>query len=72
MQGSVEPSEKCSRVPTLGLGLSIGHVQAPNSVVLAPMSGVSDLPFRRIADRFGVGLVVSEMPSVPWMAPRMV
>ena len=32
-----------------------------NRVVLAPMSGVSDLPFRRLAARYGVGLVVSEM-----------
>lgn len=30
-------------------------------VILAPMSGVSDQPFRRIVRRFGVGLVVSEM-----------
>ncbi|MEO0497640.1 MAG: tRNA dihydrouridine synthase DusB [Pseudomonadota bacterium] len=29
--------------------------------VLAPMSGVTDVPFRRIASRFGAGLVVSEM-----------
>ncbi len=42
-------------------GLRIGGVTAPNGVVLAPMSGVSDLPFRRIADRYGAGLVVSEM-----------
>ena len=28
---------------------------------LAPMSGVSDLPFRRLAERFGAGLVYSEM-----------
>lgn len=30
-------------------------------VILAPMSGVSDLPFRRLAHREGAGLVVSEM-----------
>ena len=30
-------------------------------VILAPMSGVTDLPFRRLVARFGVGLVVSEM-----------
>ena len=30
-------------------------------VILAPMSGVTDQPFRRIVRRFGVGLVVSEM-----------
>lgn len=33
----------------------------PNKVFLAPMTGVSDLPFRRLADKFGAGLVVSEM-----------
>ncbi len=41
--------------------LEIGPVRIPNRVVLAPMSGVSDLPFRRLALRYGVGLVVSEM-----------
>ena len=41
--------------------LKIGPVEISNRVVLAPMSGVSDLPFRRLASRFGVGLVVSEM-----------
>lgn len=41
--------------------LQVGGVSAPNGVVLAPMSGVSDLPFRTIADRYGAGLVVSEM-----------
>ena len=40
---------------------NIGNVSIPNRVVLAPMSGVSDLPFRRLASRYGVGLVVSEM-----------
>jgi tRNA-dihydrouridine synthase B len=39
----------------------VGPVEISNRVVLAPMSGVSDLPFRRLASRFGVGLVVSEM-----------
>lgn len=32
-------------------------------VVLAPMSGITDLPFRRAVARFGAGLVVSEMIS---------
>jgi len=41
--------------------LSIGRHQLPNKAVLAPMSGVSDLPFRRLASRFGAGMVVSEM-----------
>jgi tRNA-dihydrouridine synthase B len=41
--------------------LKIGDIPLRNTVVLAPMSGVSDLPFRRIAHRLGAGLVVSEM-----------
>ena len=41
--------------------LSIGPITLPNSVYLAPMSGVSDLPFRRLVGRFGAGGVVSEM-----------
>ena len=41
--------------------LEIGAVRIPNRVILAPMSGVSDRPFRRLASRFGAGLVVSEM-----------
>lgn len=40
---------------------SIGSVRLSNSVFLAPLSGISDVPFRRIARRFGAGLVVSEM-----------
>lgn len=39
----------------------IGEIAPANPVFLAPMSGVSDLPFRRVAARAGAGLVVSEM-----------
>lgn len=39
----------------------IGPVPVRNRVVLAPMSGVTDLPFRQLAFRFGAGLVVTEM-----------
>ncbi len=41
--------------------LTIGPVTLDNPVILAPMSGVTDMPFRRIARRLGAGLVVSEM-----------
>lgn len=41
--------------------MRIGHVEISAPVILAPMSGVSDLPFRRLVKRFGAGLVVSEM-----------
>ena len=38
-----------------------GPVELPNRVFLAPMSGVTDTPFRRLAARLGAGVVVSEM-----------
>jgi tRNA-dihydrouridine synthase B len=41
--------------------LEIGRLPVPNAVFLAPMTGVTDLPFRRLAHRLGAGLVVSEM-----------
>ena len=41
--------------------IRIGPVQLPNRVFLAPMSGITDLPFRKLAQRLGAGLVVSEM-----------
>lgn len=39
----------------------IGNIPLESPVVLAPMSGVTDMPFRRLVKGFGVGLVVSEM-----------
>ncbi len=47
--------------PETAAPLAAGPVAFHNRVFLAPMSGVSDLPFRRLAARFGAGLVVSEM-----------
>jgi nifR3 family TIM-barrel protein len=41
--------------------LAIGDIVLPNRVVLAPMSGVTDAPFRRLVAEMGAGLVVSEM-----------
>jgi len=38
-----------------------GGVRIDTPVILAPMSGVTDLPFRRLAKRLGAGMVVSEM-----------
>lgn len=43
--------------------LAIGPASIPNRVILAPMSGVSDRPFRELAQAFGAGLVVSEMTA---------
>lgn len=42
-------------------GFSIGPVQVTDPVWLAPMTGVSDLPFRRLVKSFGAPMVVSEM-----------
>ncbi|MEM1155509.1 MAG: tRNA dihydrouridine synthase DusB [Pseudomonadota bacterium] len=41
----------------------IGPYKLPNRVALAPMAGVTDLPFRRLCARMGAGLVVAEMIS---------
>ena len=43
------------------MGIRVGEVPLANRVLLAPMSGVSDLPFRRLVKRQGAALVVSEM-----------
>ena len=45
--------------------ITVGPVQIDCPVVLAPMTGVSDLPFRRIVRRFGSGLNVTEMIASP-------
>jgi tRNA-dihydrouridine synthase B len=43
--------------------LAVGSVTLPNRAVLAPMTGITDAPFRRAAARLGTGLVVSEMTA---------
>jgi nifR3 family TIM-barrel protein len=49
--------------PTHQTVLAIGGIQIANNVLLAPMSGVTDAPFRRLAAELGAGLVVSEMTA---------
>ena len=44
-------------------GFRIGDIDIANRVLLAPMSGITDAPLRRVAARLGVGLVVSEMTA---------
>jgi tRNA-dihydrouridine synthase B len=41
--------------------IQIGPVRIDSPVILAPMTAVTDLPFRRIVKRYGAGLTVSEM-----------
>lgn len=43
------------------MSIRIGPIKLENNVFLAPMSGVTDLPYRRLVKRHGAGLVISEM-----------
>lgn len=43
------------------MSITIGNISIQDPVFLAPMSGISDLPFRRIVKEYGAGLVFSEM-----------
>lgn len=54
-------SRKENCVSNSSNSLTIGPHILSNRAILAPMSGVTDLPFRRLAARFGAGMVVSEM-----------
>ncbi|RUY99481.1 tRNA-dihydrouridine synthase, partial [Mesorhizobium sp. M7A.F.Ca.CA.001.12.2.1] len=45
----------------LAAPLNVGGVKLRNRVFLAPMSGITDEPFRQRAHAHGAGLVVSEM-----------
>jgi nifR3 family TIM-barrel protein len=62
-----EPATKTSSatggkpLSTLASPLRIGDVSLPNRVFLAPMSGVTDIVFRSLAEKAGAGLVISEM-----------
>ncbi len=48
--------------------IHIGPHLLPNRALLAPMAGITDLPFRTVAARYGAGLVVSEMIASEWLA----
>ena len=47
--------------------ITIGNVELNNNVFLAPMAGITDLPYRTICKEFGVGLTYSEMVSAKGM-----
>ena len=53
--------------------VKIGPYELPSNVVLAPMAGVTDRPFRILCRRFGAGLAASEMLSADvrlWDTPK--
>ena len=43
--------------------INIGNVKLENNILLAPMAGITDLPFRLICEKFNPGLVTTEMVS---------
>ena len=43
--------------------LEVGNVKLENNILLAPMAGITDLPFRLICKNYGAGLVCTEMAS---------
>jgi tRNA-dihydrouridine synthase B len=43
--------------------MKIAHLHLKTTVLLAPMAGITDLPYRRVMKRFGAGLVFTEMVS---------
>lgn len=50
------------------MGLTIGKVELSNPLILAPMAGVTDLPFRLLCKEQGAGLVCMEMISAKAIA----
>jgi nifR3 family TIM-barrel protein len=58
MMGNCSPTTTPPALAAIDLG---GPVRIETPVILAPMSGVTDLPFRRTAKELGAGMVVSEM-----------
>lgn len=43
--------------------IKIGNVEISNNIFLAPMAGVTDMPFRRLCKEFGAGMIYTEMAS---------
>ena len=43
--------------------LTIGGLKLPNNIVLAPMAGITDMPFRLICKGYGCGMMYTEMVS---------
>ncbi len=55
--------------------MQIGPHKLSNNLILAPMAGITDLPFRRLCKEHGAGLAISEMissDSTLWASPKSV
>lgn len=58
------------QLPPRSAPISLGPLTISAPVFLAPMAGITDLPFRRMVARFGAGLMVSEMVASSEIASR--
>ena len=52
----------------MAAGIQIGDVWVPGRVLTAPMTGITDLPFRRLASRLGAAYVATEMVAAAELA----
>jgi len=72
-QVTLSLESRADEAPESSEGIRIGPYALSNRVALAPMAGVTDLPFRQLCHRLGAGLVVSEMlasnPAL-WDTPK--
>ena len=55
---------------SISMPVKIDNIELSSPVILAPMSGVTDLPYRKLVKKFGAGLVVSEMVASRAMIVR--
>jgi len=55
--------DKSTALPAPNSDVRIGSISIANRALLAPMSGVTDAPFRRLVAQLGAGMVVSEMTA---------
>ena len=53
-----------------GLSITIGKLNIDPPVFLAPLAGITDVPFRNLVQSFGAGLVVSEMVASQEMVQK--
>ena len=64
------PYHKVGAVPLEAQGLRIGNVEVRGRVLTAPMTGVSDLPFRLTASNLGAAYVATEMVACDMLAKQ--
>ena len=56
------------RKASMSKTLQIGDVTVPGRVLMAPMTGITDLPFRRLASKLGAAYVATEMVAARELA----